>query len=218
MDTIILEELCEVAASFYNRRYAHASTGNISVKIEDRLWITPTGWSLRKLKPENLACVDMQGKSFNANHPSKELPFHIAIYKHRPDVQAVVHLHSTNSVALSCLDSLDTENPLPPLTPYYFMRVAPLGIVPYFRPGSMELANAIEQVAPNHDCILLRNHGSICVGSNLAQAADRAEELEEIAQLFFLLRNETATYLTTSDIQQLKAFNPKLSSFTNDRS
>src|SRR5918993_4263847 len=136
----LLENLCETADGFYSRGYAFGSTGNISVREGDRVWITPTGKSLKGLRPERLACVGLDGGGLNENRPSKEFPFHLAVYARRADVRAVVHLHALYSVALSCLDSLDPEDPLPPLTPYYFMRVAPLAVLPYFRPGSAGLA------------------------------------------------------------------------------
>jgi ribulose-5-phosphate 4-epimerase/fuculose-1-phosphate aldolase len=204
MNDSVLENLCEVAESFYQRGYAFGSTGNLSVRLEDQVWITPTGKSLKGLDPGQLACLDLQGASRNENRPSKEFPFHLAVYQQRKDAQAIVHLHTTYSVALSCLDSFDPENPLPPLTPYYFMRVAPLAVLPYFRPGSQALAAAVERAAPAHNCMLLRNHGVICSGSSLSEAVDRTEELEQTARLYFILRGEQVRYLTSDEIEELK--------------
>jgi ribulose-5-phosphate 4-epimerase/fuculose-1-phosphate aldolase len=204
MNNSILEHLCEVADSFYSRGYAFGSTGNLSVRVNDQVWITPTGQSLKGLTPTRLACIDLQGKNLNENRPSKEFPFHLALYRQREDAQAIVHLHSIYSVALSCLDSFDAENPLPPLTPYYFMRVAPLAVLPYFRPGSEELAQAVESAAPSHHCMLLRNHGIICAGSHLSEAVDRTEELEQTARLYFVLRGEKVRHLTQDEVGELK--------------
>jgi ribulose-5-phosphate 4-epimerase/fuculose-1-phosphate aldolase len=200
----VLENLCETADSFYQRGYAFGSTGNISVRAGERVWITPTGKSLKGLRPEQLACVSLKGESLNENRPSKEFPFHLAVYARREDVRAVVHLHTLHSVALSCLDSFDAEDPLPPLTPYYFMRVAPLAVLPYFRPGSEGLAAAVGEAAPRHNCMLLRNHGVVCAGSTLSEAADRTEELEQTARLHFLLRGERVRHLTAEEVEELK--------------
>lgn len=200
----VLENLCEVADSFYRRGYAFGSTGNVSVRAGGRVWITPTGKSLKGLKPEQLACVGLDGGSLNENRPSKEFPFHLAVYTRREDVRAVVHLHTLYSVALSCLDSFDAEDPLPPLTPYYFMRVAPLAVLPYFRPGSEGLAEAVGGAAPAHNCMLLRNHGVVCAGSTLDEAVDRAEELEQTARLHFILRGEGVRLLTPEQVEELK--------------
>lgn len=204
MDDALLESLCEVADSFYRRGYAFGSTGNISVREGARVWITPTGKSLKGLTPGRLACVGLDGESLNENRPSKEFPFHLAVYARREDVRAVVHLHALYSVALSCLDDFDPENPLPPLTPYYFMRVAPLAVLPYFRPGSSELADAVGQAAPRHNCMLLRNHGTVCAGSSMSEAVDRTEELEQTARLYFTLRGERVRHLTPEEVEALK--------------
>ena len=194
-----LEELCETAASFHQRGYAHGSTGNLSVRLGGEVWITPTGRSLRRLQPEDLACIGLDGRARNGAQASKESPFHLGCYRARPEARAVVHLHATHTAALSCLAELDEAEPLPVITPYYLMRVAPLGIVPYCRPGSGELARAVEEAAARHSCLLLRNHGLIALGATLAEAADRAEELEESARLFFLLRGERVRTLTAQE-------------------
>lgn len=204
MNNSALEHLCEVADSLYRRGYAFGSTGNVSIRLKDEIWITPTGKSLSGLTVSQLACIDLQGASQNENRPSKEFPFHLAIYRQRDDVRAIVHLHSTYSVALSCLESVETGEALPPLTPYYFMRVAPLAVLPYFRPGSQGLAEAVELAAPLHNCMLLRNHGTICAGANLGEAVDRTEELEQTARLHFILRGEHVRSLTDDEIAELK--------------
>lgn len=202
----LLIELCEMAASFHARGYAFGSTGNLSVRVGERVFITPTGASLRALTPQQLACIDLQGRAKNANKASKEFPFHLGVYRAAESrgVTAVVHLHSTHTVALSCLEDLDEKNPLPVITPYYLMRVAPLAIVPYFRPGSDELAEAIEKAARKHDSILLRNHGSVCTGRTFSEAVDRAEELEETARLHLLLRGEKLRRLTPAEQAEIR--------------
>lgn len=203
MNRDLLAQLCAASASFYQRGYAFGSTGNLSLRDGDRIWITPTGQSLQALKPEQLACIDVTAQMHNDHKPSKEFPFHLAIYRQRPDINAIVHLHSPKSVALSCLDALDEAQPLPALTPYYFMRVAPLAVLPYFCPGSAKLAAAVAQAAPHHNCMLLRNHGAICAGTTLHEAVDRTEELEATAELYFTLRGERVRYLTEEQIEEL---------------
>jgi ribulose-5-phosphate 4-epimerase/fuculose-1-phosphate aldolase len=204
MDNSVLEQLCEMADSLFERGYAHGSTGNISVRLGDDVWITPTGHRLGGVSPARLARVDLRGQPLNENRPSKEHPFHTAIYRQRPEARAVVHLHSTYAVALSCLDTFKGEDDLPPLTPYYFMRVAPLAVLPYFRPGTPELADAIENVAAAHHSLLLRNHGLICAGATLSEASDRAEELEQTARLHFILRGEAVRPLSPADVEALR--------------
>jgi len=204
----LLRELCDAAASFHARGYAFGSTGNLSIRCGEQIWISPTGASLRNLSPEALACIDADGRSLNGNRPSKEYPFHLAAYRAAGGrANAIVHLHSTHAVALSCLESLDPLEPLPVFTPYYLMRVAPLAVIDYYTPGSNELAAAIGRAATEHDCLLLRNHGMVCLGRTLAEAADRSEELEETARLYFLLRGERVRFLTPGERDQiLRAF------------
>ena len=209
MHNQLLEQLCETAASFYDRGYAFGATGNLSVRIGEEVWITPTGKSLRGLAPARLACIDRDGNPRNENRPSKEAPFHVAIYRQRADLSAIVHLHSAHAVALSCLDDLDEAEPLPPITPYYLMRVAPLGVIPYYRPGSPLLGEAVGAAAIEHDCLLLRHHGMITCGRDLNEAVDRAEELEETARLFLLLLSQPVRKLTPEQIDELKQHFPK---------
>jgi len=94
--------------------------------------------------------------------------------------------------------------PLPPITPYYFMRVAPLAVLPYYRPGSPALAEAVGKAAPAHNCMLLRNHGLICMGASLSEAVDRAEELEQAARLYFILRGDRVRHLTQDEVRGLE--------------
>ncbi len=204
-----LAELCEAAASFHQRGYAFGSTGNLSVLLEDEVWITPTGRSLRDLKPDDLACISLDGQRRNEARPSKEFPFHLGCYRAAPEARALVHLHSTHTVALSCLADLDPAEPLPVVTPYYLMRVAPLGIVDYFTPGSAELGAAVEKAAASHSCMLLRNHGLIALGATLSEAVDRAEELEETARLYFLLRGERTRALTAEQREAIAVAYPR---------
>ena len=204
------EKLCALADSLFRRGYAFGSTGNLSVRAGERVWITPTGKSLRGLAADELAEVDLQGVSQNENRPSKELPVHLGIYQQRQDAQAIVHLHSLHAVALSCLESLNPAEPLPALTPYYFMRVAPLAVIPYLRPGSVQLAAEVEAAATLHNSMLLRNHGLITIGSTLDEAVDRAEELEQTARLYFMLRSEQVRHLTPEEIAELKDSTQKM--------
>lgn len=199
-----LARLCEMGASFYQRGYAFGSTGNLSIREGGRVWISPTGRSLRNLQPKDFALVDMAtGEVLNGNKPSKESPFHMAAYRVAGDrAGAIVHLHSTYSAALSCLK--DPIAALLPITPYYQMRVAPLAVVPYFRPGSPRLGEFVGDAARESNCMLLRNHGMTCFGRTLEEAVDRAEELEETAKLLFLLRGRDLQLLTETEVQEVR--------------
>jgi len=198
------EEIAGTAQSLYNRGYSYGTAGNISVRVGDRVLVTPTGCSFGSLHAEQLALTDMSGQVRGPNKPSKELPFHLAAYAARADIVAVVHLHSTHAVALSCLSDLDPRNALPPLTPYFVMKCGRLPVVPYHRPGSPALAAEVMRLAPDHDALLMANHGSIILGKSLFEAASAAEELEEQCKIYFLLQGRGRP-LSATDVAELQA-------------
>ena len=113
-------------------------------------------------------------------------------------------LHSTHSVAVSCLAEIDPADVLPPITAYYVMRVGRLPLVPYFRPGDLALAEAVRGFAGKHHAVLLANHGPVVAGSNLDAAVNAIEELEETAKLYLLLRGAETRYLTRSQVMELQ--------------
>src|SRR6201986_5443854 len=125
------------------------------------------------------------------------------MYEERPKTGAVVHLHSTHSVAVSCLAEIDPEDVLPPITAYYGMRVGRLPLVSYFRPGDLALAQAVRGFAGKHHAVLLANHGPVVAGTNLDAAVNAIEELEETAKLYLLLRGAETRYLTRAQIDDL---------------
>jgi ribulose-5-phosphate 4-epimerase/fuculose-1-phosphate aldolase len=199
----VREEMVAIARSLYRRGYTHGTTGNLSVRLGESILITPTGSSFGFVKPEELARVKVSdGQTLGAGAPSKELPFHLAAYRVRSDVQAVVHLHATFSVALSCLEGLDPADMLPPITPYLVMKVGKLPLVPYYRPGDARLADELTRVLQAGDAALLANHGTILTGKTLLDAAAAAEELEETAKLYFLL-NGKGRFLTPEQVAEL---------------
>ena len=180
------------------------SAGNISVKVEDGYLITPTNSSLGRLDPERISRLDATFRHISGDKPSKEVFMHRAFYTARPEAGAVVHLHSTQATAISCLPDVDQANPIPPLTPYFVMRVGrTMPIVPYYRPGDAAMEPAIHQAALSARAILLANHGPVVSGKTLTDAVYAAEELEEAAKLFLLLRAHTARLLTPTQVDDL---------------
>ena len=113
---------------------------SLSVRLDDGWLMTPTGVAMGELDPARLAKLDEAGRHVAGDAPTKETFLHSAMYEERPRAGAVVHLHSTHSVAVSCLDGIDAADVLPPLTAYYVMRVGTLPLVPYFPPGDLDLA------------------------------------------------------------------------------
>jgi ribulose-5-phosphate 4-epimerase/fuculose-1-phosphate aldolase len=200
------DEICAVGASLFSRGLTFGSTGNISVRLDDGGWLmTPTNASLGALDPARLSRFDAHGQLVDGDPPTKESFLHIVMYEQRADCRAVVHLHSTHSVAVSVLDEVDPDDALPPLTAYFVMRVGRLPLVPYFAPGDKELAKAVGALAGKHHAVLLANHGPVVAGSSLANAQYATEELEETAKLFLLLRSHKIRPLTPDQVADLRA-------------
>jgi ribulose-5-phosphate 4-epimerase/fuculose-1-phosphate aldolase len=203
-DAKLREEMCAIGASIFARGLTAGSSGNISVKTEEGWLMTPTGSSLGRLDPAGLSKLDHDGHLVSGDPPTKESFLHRVMYEERPATGAVVHLHSTHSVAVSCLAEVDPEDVLPPITAYYVMRVGRLPLVPYFRPGDLALAEAVRGFAGKHHAVLLANHGPVVAGSNLDAAVNAVEELEETAKLYLLLRGAETRYLTRAQVMELQ--------------
>jgi ribulose-5-phosphate 4-epimerase/fuculose-1-phosphate aldolase len=200
------DEICAVGLSIFQRGLTFGSTGNISVRLPEGGWLmTPTNASLGALDPARLSKFDANGSLAGGDPATKEAFLHFCMYGQRRDAAAVVHLHSTHSVAVSILADVDPENVLPPLTAYFVMRVGKLPLAPYFPPGDEALAKAVEKLAGRHHAVLLANHGPVVAGSSLANAQYATEELEETAKLFLMLRGMPTRPLTAAQVEELKA-------------
>jgi 3-dehydro-4-phosphotetronate decarboxylase len=197
------QEIAAVARSLYDRNYTFGTAGNISVRVGDRVLVTPTNSSFFNLVPEEISEAGLDGTGLTGLPPSKELPFHLAIYRRRPEARAVVHLHSCYATAVSCLENLNLDDALPIYTPYFAMRLLCLPVSEYYPPGDPALAQAVERMAGMSNAMLLRNHGSITAGQTLMEAAALAEEIEEQARLFFLLEGRGRT-LSAEQVADLR--------------
>lgn len=205
------EDMVRYARSMFERGYSSGGAGNISLKLPDgNILATPTNSSFGDLDAEELSKVTMEGALLSGQKASKEVLMHLAMYRQRPQCGGIVHLHSPWLTALSCLPGIDPENALPPITPYYVMRVGKLPVVPYIRPGSPLIAEHVEKLAGEHNAILLANHGPIISGKNIREAVFNAEELEETARLYFMLKPFGMNTLTSENVDELNAtFNMK---------
>ena len=198
------ESLVAFGRSMFERRLTFGSSGNISVKVDGGWLMTPTNVSLGALDPAKLSNLDDSGRHASGDAPTKESFLHLAMYRERASAGAVVHLHSTHSVAVSCLDGLDPEDVLPPITAYYVMRVGKLPLIPYYAPGDPTLGEAVGKVAAKHSAVLLANHGPVVAGSSLGAAVNAIEELEETARLYLLLHGRPTRYLTPEQVADLR--------------
>ena len=196
--------IVQMAKSLFDRGLTFGSSGNISVKMEDGWLMTPTGCSMGNIEPEKISKLDINGNLISGDPPTKESFLHLAMYEKRPQDSAVVHLHSTHSVAVSCLDGINPKNVLPPITAYYVMRIGTLPLIPYFPPGDIKLAKVVREMASEHHAVLLANHGPVVSGKSLQAAVCATEELEETAKLFLLLQGHKTRFLNSSEEAALR--------------
>ena len=198
------DKIARLSRSLYERGLTAGSSGNISVRLDDGWLLTPTNSCLGELDPARISKLDWQGTVLAGDPPSKEAFLHRSMYEVRPKAGAIVHLHSTHSAAVSCLCGLDPANCIPPLTPYFVMKIGRLPLVPYHRPGDKALGEVIKTLAPSHSAVLLANHGPVVSGPDLEGAIYASEELEETAKIFLLLQNAKTNCLNTDQIEELR--------------
>jgi ribulose-5-phosphate 4-epimerase/fuculose-1-phosphate aldolase len=168
--------------------------------------MTPTNSSLGRLDAARLSKLDGAFRHVSGDAPSKEVFMHRAMYQSRPEAGAVVHLHSTMATAVGCLPDVNTDNPIPPLTPYFVMRVGrSMPVLPYYRPGDAAMEPAIAAAARTARAVLLANHGPVVSGRTLTDAVYAAEEIEEAAKLFLLLRGAAPRLLSPAQVDDLLA-------------
>jgi len=197
------EEICILGKSMFDRGLTPGGSGNISARVEDGWLMTPTNSCLGRLDPATLSKVDAKGNPVSGGKPTKEAFLHLSVYGQRPSAGAIVHLHSTHSVAVSCLADIDPDQPIPPITAYYVMKIGNLVLLPYYPPGDMTLANAVREVAGRHHAILLANHGPVVAGRDLESAVYATEELEETAKLYLMLRGSRLKILSPEQVAEL---------------
>ena len=198
------DDICRFGRSLFERGLTPGSSGNISVRLEDGGWlVTPTNASLGFLDPARISRLGAGNELISGEAPTKEIPLHAALYETRGSARAIVHLHSTHSVAVSMLPEIDPRAALPAMTPYYLMKCGATALVPYYRPGDPAVADAIKGLAGKYSSVLLANHGPVVAGDTLEAAVFATEELEETAKLYLLLRGLNPRYLTPEQVTDL---------------
>ena len=207
--TAIRDQIAMFGKSLFDRGLTMGSSGNISVRTDDGWLMTPTNVCLGRLDPERISRIDAAGRHLSGDPPTKETFLHMSMYAERPQDQAIVHLHSIHSVAVSCLPNIDPFDCIPPLTAYYVMRVGKLPLVPYHIPGDTALGDAVRSLAGKHSAVLLANHGPVVSGRSLESTVYAIEELEDTAKLYLLLRGENPRPLTTKQIEELNLRFPR---------
>jgi len=197
-----LQELIHTCHLIHQKNLVSGSGGNVSFRTEDGFLITASGVPLEAVSRENLVTVHLDGSYEGELKPSKESFLHLSCYLKRPDIEAIVHVHSVYSVALSCLTEIRADDAVPVYTPGFGLRIGHLQVIPYLRPGSTELALAASSVIACHNSVLMKNHGVIAVGHSTEEAMNLVEEIEENAKIHFIL-NGKGQALSEADMADL---------------
>ncbi len=209
------EEICRVGQSLFDRGYVHATAGNISVRLEEGFLITPTDACLGFLNPTDLALLDPEGTQLSGKRASKTMALHRKIYEATDHAlgswpaQCVIHTHSTHCVSLS----LTAKGPelLPPITPYFVMKVGHVPLIPYFRPGDPLAADAVADAILHYAqldtpirAVMLSKLGPNVWHQDLSSAMAALEELEETAKLVQMAGAVALENLSDAQIDELR--------------
>jgi ribulose-5-phosphate 4-epimerase/fuculose-1-phosphate aldolase len=192
LESNLREEICEIGASLYARGHAVGTAGNISARLPDGWLITPTDACLGRLDPAQIAKVDSSGETVAGGRPSKTLALHRGIYARNGEVNGIVHTHSTHLVALTLAGVWSDADVLPPITPYYVMKVGHIPLVRYRRPGDPEVAAEVAALADRVRGVLLERLGPVVWGTSVSHASYVLEELEETARLWLMTNPKPA--------------------------
>lgn len=203
-DTKLRDDICRHAKSLFDRGLTGGSSGNISARTADGgLLVSPTGSSFGSLDPERLSRFNVSGELIGGDKPTKEFSLHSAFYDTRSTAGAVVHLHSSHSVALSMMPDVDPDNFLPPLTAYSIMRLGKVILLPYYRPGDPAMGGAVRGLAGKRSAVMLANHGPVVAAKEIEAAVYAIEELEETAKLALMMSGRQPTMLTPEQVQDV---------------
>jgi ribulose-5-phosphate 4-epimerase/fuculose-1-phosphate aldolase len=186
-------EICRVGRSLFERGYVHATAGNVSARLDDGFLITPTDACLGFLEPDRLAKVDAAGNTVGGDRPSKTLALHRRIYGADPEARCVIHTHSPHLVALTLAGVWSADDIVPPITPYFVMKVGHVPLIAYHRPGDPQVADLVAQAIERHAArgapiraVMLDRLGPNVWHDSPASAMAVLEELEETARLWLL--------------------------------
>jgi ribulose-5-phosphate 4-epimerase/fuculose-1-phosphate aldolase len=200
----VREEICVTGASLYQRGYTVGSAGNISARLDDGWLITPTDACLGRLDPADIAKVGFDGNAVSGGKPSKTLALHRGIYARNGEARGIVHTHSTHLVALTLAGVWSETDVLPPITPYYVMKVGHVPLIRYRRPGDPQVAAQIAALADSVRAVLLDRLGPVVWERSVAHASYALEELEETARLW-LMTNPRPAPLDEASLEELRS-------------
>jgi ribulose-5-phosphate 4-epimerase/fuculose-1-phosphate aldolase len=214
-ENLAREDICRIGKSLFERGYVHATAGNISVRLGEGFLITPTDACLGFLDPARLAKLDANAQQVSGDKASKTIALHRSIYSaadaFEPAARCIIHTHSTHCVALTLQHSYKAEAELlPPVTPYFVMKVGHVPLVAYHRPGDPAAAALVSQTIRRYGqrgtpirAVMLDRLGPNVWHDSPAAAMATLEELEETAKLM-LTCNQPPKPLSEAQIDELR--------------
>lgn len=183
--SVIKSTICQIGKRLYERNMVAGCDGNISIKVSDGVWITPTGVSKGFMDPEMIVKIDFEGNLIEGNYtPTSEMYMHLAVYDSNPEITSVVHAHPPMSCVFAAAN-------MPIDSPILIESVYGLGaipVAPYFEPGTKELADSVRPFTKDFKGCLLAHHGAVTWGKGIIEAMNRMETLEQCANVLFNLR------------------------------
>lgn len=184
------EDVLKIAHLLFEKDRVTGSTGNISFRHRDRIYISASGSCFGWLQKEDLAVLGINGEVLSDRRPSKEYPLHLSIYQEKAEVGAVLHTHSFYSTLWSCLEHEKEKDVMPAVTPYLSMKVGRIGLIPEAKPGSKELFAFFKERIKDSDGYLLAHHGVVLADQDIRSVYYDLEEMEENARINWYLRKE----------------------------
>lgn len=179
-----IKEIINAARKLKIMGFLPGFSGNISLKLEDKVFITPSGVDKGELKEKDISVLAMDGKFISGAKPSSEYRMHLAIYNTRKDISAVVHTHPPHLSTLSCLKIRKIE----PLLAEFILYFDNLRFLPYRTPGSEDLARLVALNLKDVNAIVLKNHGLVTFAENLKKAVALSEEAEHFAKVYIMAK------------------------------
>ena len=195
-------ECVRVCQLIYERGYSTGADGNITVRLADgRLLATPSGVHKGFLAPEDMVLLDSEGRPVKGGKPTSELPMHLAVYRARPDVSAVVHAHPIAAVACS-IAGIDLGEII---VPEVIFGVGCIEMAPYSTPTTKDVPDVVGEAIGRCDALVMARHGTVTVGPDLLRAFARLETVEHTAKIVALARQlGSATPLDPAEVARLR--------------
>ena len=197
------EGFCQACHLLYERRLVTGSGGNLSLRVGGKVYLTPTGCSLRDMSPDMVVTVDMDGQVLEGVKPTMEAGMHLGLLRERQDINVVCHVHGAYIIAASST-LFPAPDTFPPLTPGFVYHAHPLPMLPFMVPGTRVLAETVtrELSLPTRKALVLQNHGLVTLGKDLKEALNVAEEIDDVARICVFTKGK-AKVISYEDIGKI---------------